>query len=170
MADAQFRATQAAIPDQEVAGIDIITGGEMHRRTNNRHAPSKAMLNFFRRAFGETPSCPHRSSQLPLEHLVQHRRQQCVEFGGRLCLALRYLRSVHKRSWIPDANTQRFKALGSFQYSRLVSEEVVTSCCKVAVKVVDIPNRVLAKSLIPKSRCSSSIIVSLTSTSYPQRL
>ncbi len=47
MADAQFRATQAAILDQEAAGIDIITGGEMHRRTNNRHAPPNAMLNFF---------------------------------------------------------------------------------------------------------------------------
>ena len=47
MADAQFRATQAAILDQEIAGIDIITGGEMHRRTNNRHAPPNAMLNFF---------------------------------------------------------------------------------------------------------------------------
>jgi len=47
MADAQFRATQAAILDQEIAGIDIITGGEMHRRTNNRHAPPNAMLNYF---------------------------------------------------------------------------------------------------------------------------
>ncbi len=47
MADAQFRATQAAVLDQEIAGIDIITGGEMHRRTNNRHAPPNAMLNFF---------------------------------------------------------------------------------------------------------------------------
>lgn len=47
MADAQYRTTQAAILDQEIAGIDIITGGEMHRRTNNRHAPPNAMLNFF---------------------------------------------------------------------------------------------------------------------------
>ena len=47
MADAQYRASQAAILDQETAGIDIITGGEMHRRTNNRHAPPNAMLNFF---------------------------------------------------------------------------------------------------------------------------
>jgi 5-methyltetrahydropteroyltriglutamate--homocysteine methyltransferase len=47
MADAQLRATQAAIIDQEIAGIDIITGGEMHRRTDNRHAPPNAMLNFF---------------------------------------------------------------------------------------------------------------------------
>ena len=47
MEDAQYRATQAAILDQEIAGIDIITGGEMHRRTNNRHAPPNAMLNFF---------------------------------------------------------------------------------------------------------------------------
>jgi 5-methyltetrahydropteroyltriglutamate--homocysteine methyltransferase len=45
--DAQFRATQAAILDQEVAGIDIITGGEMHRRRHNRHSPPNAMLNHF---------------------------------------------------------------------------------------------------------------------------
>jgi 5-methyltetrahydropteroyltriglutamate--homocysteine methyltransferase len=47
MADAQFRATQAAILDQELADIDVVTGGEMHRRTHNRHAPPNAMLNYF---------------------------------------------------------------------------------------------------------------------------
>ena len=46
-ADAQLRASQAAIVEQESAGIDIITGGEMHRRTHNRHAPPNAMLNHF---------------------------------------------------------------------------------------------------------------------------
>jgi 5-methyltetrahydropteroyltriglutamate--homocysteine methyltransferase len=46
-ADAQYRATQAAILEQEAAGIDVITGGEMHRRTHNRHAPPNAMLNHF---------------------------------------------------------------------------------------------------------------------------
>src|SRR5258708_35707833 len=46
-ADAQLRSTQAAILEQEVAGIDVITGGEMHRRTHNRHAPPNAMLNHF---------------------------------------------------------------------------------------------------------------------------
>ncbi len=46
-ADAQFRATQAAILEQEAAGIDVITGGEMHRRTHNRHSPPNAMLNYF---------------------------------------------------------------------------------------------------------------------------
>jgi 5-methyltetrahydropteroyltriglutamate--homocysteine methyltransferase len=45
--DAQFRATQGAILDQETAGIDVITGGEMHRRTHNRHSPPNAMLNHF---------------------------------------------------------------------------------------------------------------------------
>src|SRR3981189_1342922 len=35
--DAQLRATQAAILEQEIAGIDVITGGEMHRATHNRH-------------------------------------------------------------------------------------------------------------------------------------
>ena len=47
LADAQFRATQAAILEQESAGIDVITGGEMHRRTHNRHSPPNAMLNHF---------------------------------------------------------------------------------------------------------------------------
>ena len=47
MADAQLRATQAAILEQEIAGIDVITGGEMHRRTHNRHSPPNAMLNHF---------------------------------------------------------------------------------------------------------------------------
>lgn len=66
LADAQLRATQAAIVEQEIAGIDVITGGEMHRRTHNRHAPPNAMLNFFWQkipAFqGETrpkPITPH---------------------------------------------------------------------------------------------------------------
>lgn len=47
MADAQFRASQAAIADQNASGVDVINGGEMHRRTNNRHAPPNAMLNYF---------------------------------------------------------------------------------------------------------------------------
>ncbi|HEY6577923.1 MAG TPA: hypothetical protein VIY09_01245 [Rhizomicrobium sp.] len=47
MADAQFRASEAAILDQERAGTDVITGGEMHRRTHNRHSPPNAMLNYF---------------------------------------------------------------------------------------------------------------------------
>jgi 5-methyltetrahydropteroyltriglutamate--homocysteine methyltransferase len=46
-ADAQLRATQAAILEQEGAGIDVITGGEMHRRRHNRHSPPNAMLNHF---------------------------------------------------------------------------------------------------------------------------
>src|SRR4051794_40286623 len=46
-ADAQLRASQAAILEQEVAGVDVITGGEMHRRTHNRHSPPNAMLNHF---------------------------------------------------------------------------------------------------------------------------
>src|SRR6202167_5622422 len=47
IADAQHRAMQAAGLEQEIAGIDVITGGEMHRRTHNRHSPPNAMLNHF---------------------------------------------------------------------------------------------------------------------------
>ncbi len=52
-ADAQLRATQAAILGQEIAGIDVITGGEMHRRRHNRHAPPNAMPNCFWQKTGE---------------------------------------------------------------------------------------------------------------------
>jgi 5-methyltetrahydropteroyltriglutamate--homocysteine methyltransferase len=47
MTDAQYRAGEAAVLDQEIAGIDVVTGGEMHRRTHNRHSPPNAMLNHF---------------------------------------------------------------------------------------------------------------------------
>ena len=47
LGDAQLRAMQAAILEQETAGIDVITGGEMHRRRHNRHSPPNAMLNYF---------------------------------------------------------------------------------------------------------------------------
>lgn len=47
LADAQYRASEAAIHEQELAKIDVITGGEMHRRTHNRHSPPNAMLNYF---------------------------------------------------------------------------------------------------------------------------
>src|ERR1700731_4535952 len=66
MGDAQFRVMQAAIADQATAGIDVITGGETHRQTHNRHSPPNAMLNYFWQkipAFGgETrpkPITPH---------------------------------------------------------------------------------------------------------------
>jgi 5-methyltetrahydropteroyltriglutamate--homocysteine methyltransferase len=47
LADAQYRASEAAILEQEIAEIDVVTGGEMHRRTHNRHSPPNAMLNYF---------------------------------------------------------------------------------------------------------------------------
>ena len=72
MADAQYRASQAAVLDQELAGIDVVTGGEMHRRTHNRHSPPNAMLNHFWQkipAFqGSTrpkPITPHDPERVP---------------------------------------------------------------------------------------------------------
>jgi 5-methyltetrahydropteroyltriglutamate--homocysteine methyltransferase len=47
VSDAQYRCTEAAILDQELAAIDVVTGGEMHRRTHNRHSPPNGMLNYF---------------------------------------------------------------------------------------------------------------------------
>lgn len=61
MTDAQYRATQAAVLDQEIAAIDVITGGEMHRRTHNRHSPPNATLNFFWQRFRRSRARPNRS-------------------------------------------------------------------------------------------------------------
>lgn len=47
MLDAQWRASQGALLDQEAAGIDVVNGGELHRRRHNRHSPPNAMLNHF---------------------------------------------------------------------------------------------------------------------------
>ena len=44
--------------DQEMAGIDIITGGEAHRRTHNRHSPPNAMLNYFKVKFLRSRASP----------------------------------------------------------------------------------------------------------------
>ena len=49
IADAQLRATQAALIDMGMANLDIVTSGEMHRRLNNRNAPFDAMINYFAR-------------------------------------------------------------------------------------------------------------------------
>ncbi|MBL8212839.1 MAG: hypothetical protein JNK87_19145 [Bryobacterales bacterium] len=45
--EAQRRSMQAAVMDQEQAGLDIVTSGELHRRVHNRHAPLTSMLNHF---------------------------------------------------------------------------------------------------------------------------
>jgi hypothetical protein len=64
LTDAQLRASQAAILEQEIAGIDIITGGEMHRRRHNRHAPPNAMLNYFWPKFRPSKARPSLSRSL----------------------------------------------------------------------------------------------------------
>ena len=39
--DEQFRTTQVAVLEQEIAGIDIIASGKAHRRTHNRHSSQR---------------------------------------------------------------------------------------------------------------------------------
>lgn len=65
MEDAQFRASQAAIPDQQAAGVDVLNGGEMNRRTNNRHAPPNA-AEVPRCTPGRLPEKKHASERRPL--------------------------------------------------------------------------------------------------------
>jgi hypothetical protein len=87
MADAQYRCMQAAILDQELAGIDVITGGEMHRRTHNRHSPPNAMLNYF---WQKIPALPgpvgsEESEDLPAP---RSKRPRAPRARGRIALGL----------------------------------------------------------------------------------
>lgn len=45
--DAKAAAARAAIKDQEKAGVDIVSDGELFRRDDNRFGPPNAMINHF---------------------------------------------------------------------------------------------------------------------------
>jgi 5-methyltetrahydropteroyltriglutamate--homocysteine methyltransferase len=45
--DAKAAAARAAIKDQESAGVDIVSDGELFRRDDNRFGPPNAMINHF---------------------------------------------------------------------------------------------------------------------------
>lgn len=45
--DAKAVAARAAVKDQERAGVDIVTDGELFRRDDNRFGPPNAMINHF---------------------------------------------------------------------------------------------------------------------------
>jgi len=77
IADAQFRAGAAAVLDQEIAGIDVITGGEMHRRTHNRHAPPNAMLNHFWQKIPAFQGATRPRPVTPLDPNVFHPAATC---------------------------------------------------------------------------------------------
>jgi 5-methyltetrahydropteroyltriglutamate--homocysteine methyltransferase len=78
-ADAKRTAATAAIADQEAAGIDVVSDGELFRRNDNRNGPPNAMINHFAlkipgfaKAFrpksGITPVAPHASLPAPVVH------------------------------------------------------------------------------------------------------
>jgi 5-methyltetrahydropteroyltriglutamate--homocysteine methyltransferase len=46
-ADAKATAARAAVKDQEVAGVDIVSDGELFRRDDNRFGPPNAMISHF---------------------------------------------------------------------------------------------------------------------------
>jgi 5-methyltetrahydropteroyltriglutamate--homocysteine methyltransferase len=77
MADAQFRAGEAAIHDQELAGIDVITDCEMHRRTHNRHSPPNAMLNHFWQKIPAFQGITRPRAITPHDHEVFHPAATC---------------------------------------------------------------------------------------------
>jgi 5-methyltetrahydropteroyltriglutamate--homocysteine methyltransferase len=77
MADAQYRAGEAAIHDQELAEIDVITGGEMQRRTHNRHSPPNAMLNHFWQRIPAFQGATRAKPITPLDPNVFHPAATC---------------------------------------------------------------------------------------------
>ena len=46
-ADAKAVAARAAVADQDAAGIDVVSDGELFRRDDNRFGPPNAMINYF---------------------------------------------------------------------------------------------------------------------------
>jgi len=45
--DAKAVAARAAVKDQEAAGVDVVSDGELFRRDDNRFGPPNAMINYF---------------------------------------------------------------------------------------------------------------------------
>jgi 5-methyltetrahydropteroyltriglutamate--homocysteine methyltransferase len=79
LTDAQFRASEAAIHDQELAGIDVITDGELHRRTHNRHSPPNAMLNHFWQKIPAFQGATRPRAITPHDQSVFHPAATCRE-------------------------------------------------------------------------------------------
>lgn len=75
--DAKACAARAAVKDQEAAGIDVVSDGELFRRDDNRHGPPNAMIHHFaakipgfagelRDRSGITPVAPEASLPAPV--------------------------------------------------------------------------------------------------------
>ena len=79
IADAQLRATQAALIDMGAAGLDVVTSGEMHRRLNNRNAPVDAMINYFTRMIPAFSSELKSRSVFPGDSEIQCQVPTCME-------------------------------------------------------------------------------------------
>jgi 5-methyltetrahydropteroyltriglutamate--homocysteine methyltransferase len=100
--DAKAAAARAAVKDQERAGVDIVSDGELFRRDDNRFGPPNAMINYFaakipgfsgelRLKTGITPVAPDASLPAP----VVVRRIEPAPLG--LLEELRFLRETTDR-------------------------------------------------------------------------
>jgi 5-methyltetrahydropteroyltriglutamate--homocysteine methyltransferase len=100
--DAKAIAARAAIKDQEIAGVEVVSDGELFRRDDNRCGPPNAMINYFaakipgfskeiRPKTGITPVAPEAS--LPAPVVVE--RLEPVSLG--LVDELNFLRTTTER-------------------------------------------------------------------------
>src|SRR6266704_1210784 len=75
--DAKAIAARAAVKDQEVAGVEFVSDGELFRRDDNRFGPPNAMISYFaaripgfsgelRPKTGITPVAPEASLPAPI--------------------------------------------------------------------------------------------------------
>jgi 5-methyltetrahydropteroyltriglutamate--homocysteine methyltransferase len=90
--DAQLRATQAAILEQEVAGIDVITGGEMHRR--RLVDEFKTVSSFARKPVKITMTGPHLLAVVAHDEYYNDTSRMIGDFGKLLRQNLRRLAEV----------------------------------------------------------------------------
>jgi 5-methyltetrahydropteroyltriglutamate--homocysteine methyltransferase len=137
--DMQDRTSQAAILDQQVAGIDLLTGGELHRRTNNRHAPPNAMLNFFwKKMPGFSPETRplHMVAQDPT---VFHPVVACVgkiEYGD-----LGLVEEFRFVSANADADSVKITMTGPHMLCKVVADEHYGSMRDMMMDVASVINR-----------------------------
>ena len=146
MLDAQWRASQAALADQEAAGIDVVNGGEMHRRRNNRHSPPNAMLNFFWEklpgfARDENDELVTRPMEItPKDPRVFHPAAICVDRIGYADLGLvEEFRFVAKHARDPER--VKVTMTGPHTLARITWDEHYGNLSAMMLDLADVLNR-----------------------------
>ncbi len=137
--DAKSIAARAAIKDQEMAGLDIVSDGELFRRDDNRFGPPNAMINYFaskiqgfspelRMKTGISPVAP--SAGLPVPVIVDQLKPSPLT----LLDELRFLRDN-------SAHPCKIAMAGPHMFARVCFDEHYQSAQAVASNMAAVINQ-----------------------------